>query len=212
MCYTFFTFLSTHGCERQRSPLDIRMVIVKWKHLWNCNNVQDNIDYTKYFKNFFYIWKNPTWRCYNCSKPAASICTEERPGPCNWLKSINQIFLIKVSFSAPNVPKYVKKIIIQNLGTFSKNGLFYYKWIEINNIYYIKFNVYLNNFFCEKRNVSTPLGIEPRTFRLLVECSIIWATEVPQNFFHRIYLRQFGHGYIMNYIQIFLNHFSRLCR
>ena len=43
--------------------------------------------------------------------------------------------------------------------------------------------------FCEKRNASTPLGIEPRTFRLPVECSIIWATEVPHNFPHRIYLR-----------------------
>ena len=45
------------------------------------------------------------------------------------------------------------------------------------------------NFCCEKRNASTPLGIEPRTFRFPVECSIIWATEVPQNFSHRIYLR-----------------------
>ena len=33
--------------------------------------------------------------------------------------------------------------------------------------------MYLKNFFCEKRNAFTPLGIEPRTFRLSVECSII---------------------------------------
>ena len=33
-----------------------------------------------------------------------------------------------------------------------------------------------------------------------------------KNFSHRIYLRQFGHKYIMNYLQIFPNHFSRLCR
>ena len=38
--------------------------------------------------------------------------------------------------------------------------------------------------FCEKRNAFTPLGIEPWTFRLPVESSIIWATEVPQNFSH----------------------------
>ena len=72
-------------------------------------------------------------------------------------------------------------------------------------IYYLKFF-----FFCEKRNASTALGIEPSTFRLRIECSIIWATEVLQNFSHRIYLRHFGHGYIMNYIQIFPNHLSRL--
>ena len=35
---------------------------------------------------------------------------------------------------------------------------------------------------------------------------------VEENLSHRIYLRQFGHGYIMNYLQIVLNHFSRLCR
>ena len=52
------------------------------------------------------------------------------------------------------------------------------------------FNIYITEeIFCEKRNASTPLGIEPRTFRLPVECSVIGATEVPQNFSHRIYLR-----------------------
>ena len=51
------------------------------------------------------------------------------------------------------------------------------------------FSIYIEEIFCEKRNASTPLGIEPRTFRLPVECSIIWATVVPHNFSHRIYLR-----------------------
>ena len=31
----------------------------------------------------------------------------------------------------------------------------------------------LKGFFCEKRYASTPLGIEPRSFRLPVECSVI---------------------------------------
>ena len=35
---------------------------------------------------------------------------------------------------------------------------------------------------CEKRNASTSLGIEPKTFRLPVECSIISATEVHTTF------------------------------
>ena len=33
-----------------------------------------------------------------------------------------------------------------------------------------------------------------------------------QYFSDRMYLRQFGHRYIMNYLQIFPNHFSRLCQ
>ena len=37
---------------------------------------------------------------------------------------------------------------------------------------------YFEKFFCEKRNASTPLGIEPWTFWLPVECFIIWAKEV----------------------------------
>ena len=36
-----------------------------------------------------------------------------------------------------------------------------------------KTNSSIEEIFCEKRNASTPLGIEPRTFRLPVECSII---------------------------------------
>ena len=59
--------------------------------------------------------------------------------------------------------------------------------------------IWKKNFF-EKRNAFTPLGIEPRTFRLSVECSIIWAKEIPYNFSHRIYLRLFGYGYIMEYL------------
>ena len=69
---------------------------------------------------------------------------------------------------------------------------------------------YIEKNFCEKRNSSTLLGIEPRTFHLPVECSIVWATEVPHNFSHRIYLRLFGYGYIMNQSLIFLNHFSSI--
>ena len=42
-------------------------------------------------------------------------------------------------------------------------------------------------FFCEKRNASTPLGIEPRTFRLPGECPIIWASEVPQLFSQNLF-------------------------
>ena len=54
---------------------------------------------------------------------------------------------------------------------------------------YIQTIKYFGQVVCEKGNASTPLGIEPRTFRLPVECSIIWATEVPHNFSQRIYIR-----------------------
>ena len=37
------------------------------------------------------------------------------------------------------------------------------------------FSIYFGKNFCEKRNASTPLGIEPRTFQLPVGCSIMWA-------------------------------------
>ena len=76
----------------------------------------------------------------------------------------------------------------------------------------MEFLIYFEKIFCGKRNASTSLGIEPRTFRLPVECSIIWATEIPHNFFHRIYLRHFGYGYIMNYLLMFPNYFSWLRR
>ena len=38
----------------------------------------------------------------------------------------------------------------------------------------MEFSIYIWNFFffCEKRNASTPLGIEPRTFRLPVESQV----------------------------------------
>ena len=58
--------------------------------------------------------------------------------------------------------------------------------------------LFLKNFLW-KRNASTPLGIEPRTFRLPVECSIIWITEVPHSFSHKIYSRQFGYGYTISW-------------
>ena len=70
---------------------------------------------------------------------------------------------------------------------------------------------FVEKIFFKKRNASTPLGIEPRTFWLPVECSIISATEVSHNFSHRIYFRLFGYGYIINYLLNFLNHFNRLC-
>ena len=41
----------------------------------------------------------------------------------------------------------------------------------------MEFSIYLKNILYEKGNVLTPLGIEPRAFRFLVECSIISATD-----------------------------------
>ena len=35
------------------------------------------------------------------------------------------------------------------------------------------FQYIFEKFLCEKKNAFTPLGVEPRTFRLPVECSII---------------------------------------
>ena len=35
------------------------------------------------------------------------------------------------------------------------------------------FNIIFEEIFCEKKNASTPLGIEPRSIRLPVECSVI---------------------------------------
>ena len=60
---------------------------------------------------------------------------------------------------------------------FNYNCLLILKQTNISNYYEI---------FCEKRNASTPLGIEPRSFRLPVECSVIWATEVPQLFSQKL--------------------------
>ena len=67
--------------------------------------------------------------------------------------------------------------------------------------------IYFEKIFYQKRNASTSLGIDPKTFRLPVECSVIWAKKVPHNFSRRIYLRLFGYGYIMNYLLIFPNHY-----
>ena len=53
----------------------------------------------------------------------------------------------------------------------------YYKTFHRLKYYFYAFREYYNsNFnkiFCEERNAFTSLGIEPRTFQLPVECSII---------------------------------------
>ena len=71
-------------------------------------------------------------------------------GPCNWLKSMNNIFSIKVSPSATNGPKYSnKKKTIRNLGISQKNNIFKNKLIDKNDIYYNNFNLYLGLFEAE---------------------------------------------------------------
>ena len=63
----------------------------------------------------------------------------------------------------------------------------------------MEFSIYFEKNSCEKRNASIRLGIDPRTFRLPIECFIIWATEAierswarypaewKRSFFHRIF-------------------------
>ena len=93
----------------------------EWEHLSNRNKVNGNINYTKYLKKF-YGWKNPKSRRYTCSKFRG-----ERPGPCNWLKLMNEIFWLKLVFPLwmnLNITKGIK--IIRNLGTLKKKFLFFY--------------------------------------------------------------------------------------
>ena len=66
-------------------------------------------------------------------------------------------------------------ILAMSSFTFARNSITH-EWGKINNSHVFE------EIFSEKRNASTPLGIEPRSFRLPVECSVIWATEVPQLF------------------------------
>ena len=50
--------------------------------------------------------------------------------------------------------------------TFDKNVMIIFSFVSEN-------RHFVEKFLCEKRNAFTPLGIEPRTFRLPVECSIV---------------------------------------
>ena len=70
------------------------------------------------------------------------------------------------------------------------------------------FLIILKTFSVKKGTLRLRWVSRPGPFRLPVECSIIRATVVSQNFLDRIYLRLFGYGYIMNYLLIFPNNFS----
>ena len=95
--------------------------------------------------------------------------------------------------------------IVDTLVLFSQLAIHYIiNWNNLEKYWYLPLHRLLSreknvkNILNEKRNALTPLSIVPRTLRLPVEYFIIWAIDVPHNISHRIYLRLFGYGHIMN--------------